>query len=362
MSLDRNELFEKLLQQLQWQKAATMPYFQGAQIDRLEVHQQSNRWQFDITTPRILPFEVFTDFNARLKAAFTEIASVSLNISATDNNFNEQLLRQYWQWVVVNSGVTSPLIKELCEDKSPSIVDSRIEFVAENDIVKDFMTNTALGPIEEMYQQAGFPNFTIHTIVDESTSQQNIKALKQKNEAANAKLVKKANEAIKSNAAKPKRAGGPAKGIIGRKIKSDLPVTQLEEITEEERSIVVSGYVFNKEIRELRSGRQLLMLKITDYTSSIQVKKFSNKGEEALFEGVNEGDWVKVRGNVQEDNYSHELTLNAYDINPVKTVSRQDSAPEGEKRVELHLHTSMSQMDATNNIADFTKQAKKMGA
>lgn len=361
MSLDRNELFEKLLQQLQWQKAATMPYFQGAQIDRLEVHQQSNRWQFDITTPRILPFEVFTDFNARLKAAFTEIASVSLNISATDNNFNEQLLRQYWQWVVVNSGVTSPLIKELCEDKSPSIVDSRIEFVAENDIVKDFMTNTALGPIEEMYQQAGFPNFTIHTIVDESTSQQNIKALKQKNEAANAKLVKKANEAIKSNAAKPKRAGGPAKGIIGRKIKSDLPVTQLEEITEEERSIVVSGYVFNKEIRELRSGRQLLMLKITDYTSSIQVKKFSNKGEEALFEGVNEGDWVKVRGNVQEDNYSHELTLNAYDINPVKTVSRQDSAPEGEKRVELHLHTSMSQMDATNNIADFTKQAKKWG-
>ncbi len=172
---------------------------------------------------------------------------------------------------------------------------------------------------------------------------------------------KKANEAIqKTNAAKPKR-GGSAKSLIGRKIKDDLPVTQLEEITEEERSIVVSGYVFNKEIRELRSGRQLLMLKITDYTSSIQVKKFSNKGEEALFEGVNEGDWVKVRGNVQEDNYSHELTLNAYDINPVKTVSRQDNAPDDKKRVELHLHTSMSQMDATNNIADFTKQAKKWG-
>ncbi len=93
---------------------------------------------------------------------------------------------------------------------------------------------------------------------------------------------------------------------------------KMEEIVEEERSVVVSGYVFNKEIRSLRSGRQLLMLKITDYTSSIQVKKFSNKGEEALFEGVNEGDWVKVRGSVQEDNYSHELTLNAYDINPIK--------------------------------------------
>jgi len=224
------------------------------------------------------------------------------------------------------------------------------------------MTNTALGPIEDTFQRAGFPNFTIHTIVDESSSQQNIQALKKKNEAANAQLVKKANEAIKENAkAHPKRGNGGGKSTIGRRIKDDLPVMKMEEIVEEERSVVVSGYVFNKEIRSLRSGRQLLMLKITDYTSSIQVKKFSNKGEEALFEGVNEGDWVKVRGSVQEDNYSHELTLNAYDINPIKKVSRKDTAPEDKKRVELHLHTTMSQMDATNNIADFAKQAKSFG-
>ncbi len=71
-------------------------------------------------------------------------------------------------------------MKELCADKYPSIVDSRVEFIAENDIVKDFMTNTALGPIEDTFQRAGFPNFTIHTIVDESSSQQNIQALKRK--------------------------------------------------------------------------------------------------------------------------------------------------------------------------------------
>ena len=363
MSLDRKELFEKLLEQLQWPQASELPYFQGAKIDRLEVHKQSQRWQFDISIPKILPFEVFNDFNARLHSAFQDIATVSLDISVENDTFTEQLLRQYWQWAVPNSGVTSPLLKELCADKYPSIVDSRVEFVAENDIVKDFMTNTALGPIEEMYQRAGFPDFTIHTIVDESSSQQNIQALKKKNEAANAELVKKANEAIQENAkAHPKRSGGNGgKTTIGRKIKDDLPITKMEDIVEEERSVVVSGFVFNKEIRSLRSGRQLLMLKITDYTSSIQVKKFSNKGEEALFEDVNEGNWVKVRGSVQEDNYSHELTLNAYDINPVKTVSRKDQAPEGEKRVELHLHTTMSQMDATNNIADFAKQAANFG-
>ena len=100
-------------------------------------------------------------------------------------------------------------MKELCADKFPSIVDSRVEFVAENDIVKDFMTNTALGPIEDAFQRAGFPDFTIHTIVDESSSQQNIQALKKKNDAANAELVKKANQAIKENAqAHPKSGNG----------------------------------------------------------------------------------------------------------------------------------------------------------
>ncbi|MSE22343.1 hypothetical protein GKC44_14125, partial [Lactobacillus parabuchneri] len=62
MSLDRKELFEKLLEQLQWPQASELPYFQGAKIDRLEVHKQSQRWQFDISIPKILPFEVFNDF------------------------------------------------------------------------------------------------------------------------------------------------------------------------------------------------------------------------------------------------------------------------------------------------------------
>lgn len=363
MSLDQNALFEKLLEQLQWEEAKSSPFFQDAKIERLEVHEQSLRWQFDVSVPRILPFEVFNDFNARLQSSFQEIAKVSLNITPANDHFNEQLLRQYWQWIVVNSGVTSPLIQELCEDRAPSIVDSRVEFMAENEIVKNFMTNTALGPIEEMYQKAGFPNFTIHTIVDETSSQKNIEALKKKNEVQNAELVKKANAAIKENAKKRANHPGATSGsaIIGKKISGDAPIMKMEDIIEEERSAVVSGYVFNKEVRFLRSGRQLLMLKITDYTSSIQVKKFSNRGEEALFDEINEGDWVKVRGSIQEDNYSHELTLNAYDINPVKKISRKDTAPEGEKRVELHLHTSMSQMDATNNIADYAKQAKAWG-
>ena len=361
MGLNQEELFTKLLEQLNWTEMNSDPAFAGARIEKIEVHQQRQEWIFNLQFNQILPFDTFTEFFARLKAAFQEIAHVAVKINAIDSAFNQSTLQQYWQWAVMNSGVTSPLLRELCGgDKFPVLTDSRVEFTAENDVVKNFLTNQALGPIEEAYQSAGFPVFSVHTIVDESASQQNIAALQKKREDQDAMFAKKASEERKltENDKKPIRSMG-GKLTIGRKIDPKIPVTQMGMITDEENSVVVSGYVFDKEIRSLRSGRKLLMLKVTDYTSSFQVKKFSGKDDEALFDEVNVGDWVKVRGNVAEDNYSHELTLNANDINGVSHAKRKDTADQ--KRVELHLHTQMSQMDATNNIADFVKQAKDWG-
>lgn len=71
--------------------------------------------------------------------------------------------------------------------------------------------------------------------------------------------------------------------------------------------------------------------------------------------------WVRIRGSVQEDTYQHDLVINIYDIQVVEHQSRQDTAPEDDKRVELHVHSNMSAMDATNNIGDLVKQASKWG-
>ena len=150
--------------------------------------------------------------------------------------------------------------------------------------------------------------------------------------------------------------------VIGRKIADDIPVRQMVDINEEERSVVVQGYIFDREIRQLRSERKLLILKVTDYSSSFVIKKFSrDENDEALFDALKPGKWIKVRGSVQEDTYMRDLTINAYDIMEVHHEERQDTAPEDQKRVELHLHTNMSQMDATNSISDYVVQAAKWG-
>ncbi|MTV81287.1 PolC-type DNA polymerase III [Secundilactobacillus folii] len=365
MALDHHALFEKLLQQLQLSDLASQPFFQDAGLEKLTVHEQSKRWHFNFDLPAVLPFDTFMTFQGQLHQAFKSIAQVDFEIHTHNTDLDNRLIGDYWNWVVQHSGVTSPLLQELCRNQVPKLEDGRVIFMAENEVVKNFMVNQALGPIENRYEMYGFPKFSIHTMVDETASQAKIQEFKQQKAQNDAQLAQKAVAAIKvANQKREKQGGDVASGptVIGRKIKADEEPVQLISIEYEEKSVVVQGYVFSKEIRDLRSGRKLMILEITDYTSSITVKKFSrDDSDEAQFAGLNEGDWIKVRGGVQEDTYMRDLVLNAYDINQVTVPSRQDKAPEGEKRVELHLHTTMSTMDATNPISDYVKQAKKWG-
>ena len=120
-----------------------------------------------------------------------------------------------------------------------------------------------------------------------------------------------------------------------------------KHIQDEERRVTIEGYVFDAEVRELRSGRSLLTIKVTDYTDSILVKMFSRDNEDAeLMKTMKKGAWVRARGSIQNDTFVRDLIMMAQDIMEVSPIIRQDNAPEDRKRIELHAHTTMSQMDA----------------
>lgn len=137
---------------------------------------------------------------------------------------------------------------------------------------------------------------------------------------------------------------------------------EIHQIQDEERRIIIEGFVFDAEVKELRSGRSLLTLKVSDYTDSILVKMFSrDKEDAAIMQMAKKGMWVKVRGSVQNDTFVRDLIVMAQDIVETKPVIRQDTAPEDEKRVELHLHTPMSTMDAVTPTADLIAAAAKWG-
>ncbi len=141
--------------------------------------------------------------------------------------------------------------------------------------------------------------------------------------------------------------------IKGRVIKDDA--VSIKTIVGEEDSVTIEGEVFGTEEFEPSSKAfKILTIKLTDYSDSIYCKIFSRDEEEfaSLKKNCKTGAWLKIRGSTKLDKYAgNEIVLNIRDINkipPKRTKKIIDDAPV--KRVELHAHTMMSQMDGVTKL------------
>ncbi|MBQ3251674.1 MAG: PolC-type DNA polymerase III [Oscillospiraceae bacterium] len=148
--------------------------------------------------------------------------------------------------------------------------------------------------------------------------------------------------------------------IFGKPFKgSAIP---MQDLTLDMGFVIVEGRVFNVEHKELsKRNAWVINFDITDHTSSIRVSRFmENKDAKPILEGISVGGVVKVQGKLLIDNYTNELTLRPNAIMPGTMPKRKDLA-KGDKRVELHLHTVMSNMDALTNTKAAIKQAAAWG-
>ena len=127
-------------------------------------------------------------------------------------------------------------------------------------------------------------------------------------------------------------------------------------------SVIVEGKVFTVDHKELKKRNAwVISFDITDNTGSVRVKRFlENKDAKAILENVTPGKVLKVQGKLVIDKFDNEMVLNPYGIMPGSMPKRKDTA-EGLKRVELHLHTVMSNMDALTETKAAIKQAAAWG-
>ncbi|WP_294451949.1 exonuclease domain-containing protein [uncultured Gemmiger sp.] len=124
--------------------------------------------------------------------------------------------------------------------------------------------------------------------------------------------------------------------------------------------ITVWGDVFASEVKGNR--RKIYFTSITDYTGSVSVKMLGDEGEDmSKWESIKPGTTFIIRGDYSYDKYEHDYVLYPYDILQVERRQRQDEAPEGEKRVELHLHTKSSSMDGFCDPGKIVRLAHSMG-
>ncbi len=148
--------------------------------------------------------------------------------------------------------------------------------------------------------------------------------------------------------------------ILGKPFKGN-PVA-MQELSLDMGFVVIEGKVFNIEHKELpKRNAWVINFDVTDNTSSVRVSRFMEKKDAApILENVKIGCVYKIQGKLLIDNYTNEMVLRPNAIMPGVLTKRVDTA-KGEKRVELHLHTSMSNMDALTKTDDVIKQAAAWG-
>jgi len=144
----------------------------------------------------------------------------------------------------------------------------------------------------------------------------------------------------------------------------DGEITKIADIQGEIREVVIEGMVVSIEEREIRNEKVIFMFSISDFTDSIMAKIFLEKEElDLMHENIKKGKFLKLKGNPAYDTYSREITIaSVKGIKPgTDTREKRMDLYEGRKRVELHAHTQMSEMDSVVPVRDFVKLAKSWG-
>ena len=195
---------------------------------------------------------------------------------------------------------------------------------------------------------------------------------KQMEELHNRQLAEQNPEGLSQGAATPSgkkphiiKEGFPLyletqKAIYGNIIRTSK-LQRLCDISIESGAVAVWGEVFSLDVRTTRDGRNnIINFNITDKTYSYTVKIFETVANAKSFLGaLKEGETVLVYGKVSFDKYSGENIISATSVNSVKPIKKQDNAEV--KRVELHLHTNMSDMDGMTSADKLVKRAIEWG-
>ena len=149
--------------------------------------------------------------------------------------------------------------------------------------------------------------------------------------------------------------------IFGRDFEEES--INIEEIWGEMGEVVIRGKVRALETREIRNERTIVSFEITDFTDTIKVKMFIHNDQLAeLTADLKTGAFLKIKGVTVNDTFDRELMIGSV-VGVMKipdfTTARMDNS--ARKRVELHCHTKMSDMDGVSDVKDIIKRAKKWG-
>lgn len=334
----------------------------------LEIHvnKKTNKWTFKLKNKTNLSSELFFTMRSKIKEVYNNVSIVDLCV-ITDNE-NKDLIPEYYK-------ETLTLVKDV-QRMSLIFSDNLIKkddnyYIEVVNIAEKHQVDEMIDKINLLYKMYGFTSkidiylneekgLEIKDKIKNDVSSITVQA-PVKEEKVESTDTKKPYDASKKTFTRAPKTPDPD-CVLGRTIK-DNPV-KINSLIGEDNSITVRAKVFGVDFFESsKTDFKIITLKITDFSDSIYCKVFVRDDEEysRLQKELKAGKWFTIRGYTKNDTFAKELVLNARDIMKFNAPdeSRKDTCDI--KRVELHAHTKMSQMDGVMEAKDYIKTAIKWG-
>lgn len=358
---NKNDLFLKLLKQVHFPDSfEDNELLQKGKIENVDVYAKEHRWDIHVFFDTPLQYDTYVALRKAIEESFASFVNVRFFVNTGDGS--DQYLPKYWHYAVQNSNVLQPMAREFLAGQKPEKVDGRWVIPVDNNIIDGIIEQKALDDLALEMRKYGFFNLKFITQVDQSSMENNLQSLEERHEEHEKDMQKQFEQTPEK--AKPQLRQYPTKRTSygKRKLDENAPITQIQDVEDGTRNVVIEGNIFNIESRELKSGAVIFTGEITDYSDSIAFKKFvSDKEQIEQMSAIKPGTWAKMQGTATDDQYQHDIVFNISSFETVEHVGRTEKYEGDQKRVELHLHTNMSQLDATNTPTDFIKTAKKFG-
>ena len=333
-------------------------FFETGKILKIKSTKDKLNWNFIIETDELLSLDLIKFLDENISKGFPNLNSVTYTI--VPRKKDKITVNNYFPYVIKNIGLSEAMVS-LFSDKLIKFTTDGLCIEVDNKAMENVLKNK-MNLIKEKFIQIGLDIDLNIILNEESVKEQIDKELEldiSKVHVPEVKKEPKKREAMKFANTKEIE---DSTAILGREI--DGEITTLENLSGEIDNVIVEVKVFGRDLFEsTKSAFKIITLKVTDYTDSFYIKIFFKNAED--FERINskikEGNWYRINGNIKYDEFARDFVLNANNIMdiPTKDIKVMDNSDK--KRVELHAHTLMSQMDGVVAVEDLIKTAKSWG-
>lgn len=356
------------------------PQFEGCAVEECDINKADGKMKITVNSGSVISFMVFRSVIKSIKEKFG-LKSVEIEPHFKNCRFSEAYYPSLVDAVYEKTAASRGFLDDSeCEYENNTLTVS-LAYGGADILTSEKCDSYMEKLVKERFSQDIIVKFTGATVVradDDALikmmSEAESEALVRRNAEAEEKKKQQAENKKKQTEQKLADAKDPSKHktvpgyclyfdtlkpIMGTDIKT-LP-KPIKELDPMDGTCVVWGDIFNFETRVTKDGRYMIItFCITDKTSSYSCKIFNRKNLcEPILENLGNGKTVLIKGGVQFDKYAGENVINVDAISTVEKIPPIDNAEV--KRVELHLHTKMSMMDAVSDAKALVNKAIAWG-